>query len=430
MRKLPVHLTYLGCALVAVCLSACTAQRSADTSLTPAATDAAEPAIAAGPDGTAFVVWMEHLESGGGNVMFNQLNRDGHSVAAPSRVNSKSGEATAWRGDPPTVVVAPDGTIYVGWTARSSSEARATDIFLSRSHDRGRTFEPPVKVNDDSRPGDHGMHSLAVAEDGAIYVAWLDERNSTPPPVSEGHKHEEGNREVYLAQSRDGGRSFSPNQRLAGEACPCCKTSLKVGADGRVYASWRQVLGGNLRHIAVASSGDGGRSFSAPVIVSDDQWILAGCPVSGASLSVTAEGTLRVLWYSAGAAGPAGLYWTESRDNGQSFSPRQLLAQGNVQGTPVLLSHGKRTMAIWQEGDHDASRMMTAQLAAAASESRDAYAAGESWNTSIAGEFRTIGSGEVPAALTIGEKLLVVYVTPSDQLRTIRVAVEPADTNW
>ena len=172
-----------------------------------------------------------------------------------------------------------------------------------------------------SCPGAHGMHSLAVANDGRIYVAWLDERNIHAPKPSRhaGGHHMESNRELFVADSIDGGKTFSANRKVAENACPCCKTALAVSPDGTVYASWRQVLPGNFRHIAVASSTDGGAKFSAPVIVSDDKWKLQGCPVSGPSLSADANGTLKVVWYAAGESNAPGLYFAETRDQGRTF---------------------------------------------------------------------------------------------------------------
>jgi hypothetical protein len=71
----------------------------------------------------------------------------------------------------------------------------------------------------------------------------------------------ESNRELFVAFSTDSGKTFSPNRKVAENACPCCKTALAVSADGTLYASWRQVLPGNFRHIAVANSTDGGVKF-------------------------------------------------------------------------------------------------------------------------------------------------------------------------
>ena len=73
----------------------------------------------------------------------------------------------------------------------------------------------------------------------------------------------ESNRDLYLSHSTDGGKTFSLIAKVARKVCPCCKTALAVSADGTLYAGWRQVLPGNFRHIAVASSTDGGTTFSS-----------------------------------------------------------------------------------------------------------------------------------------------------------------------
>lgn len=370
--------------------------------------DAAEPAIATGSDGTAYVVWVEHHPDGGADIMLDQFDTNGKSKGSAVRINPQVGAATAWRGDPPTVAVAPDGAIYVGWTARVPAQSQATDLYLSVSRDKGRSFDLPVKVNDDLKPGAHGMHSLALAADGSVYVSWLDERNSPPVSPDQGttnHKHKEANRELFVAYTRDGGKTFSANRRVASDVCPCCKTSLAVSPDGRIYASWRQVLPGNLRHIAVASSSDQGQTFSAPVIVSDDRWTLAGCPVSGSGLSVSQDGTLQVLWYSAGEAGPTGVYRSESHDGGQSFTPRQLIAEGLAQGTPVLLPYLNSSRAIWQSDQGFRAHVITADL-----DARGLMTSTYSMET----------NSELPAASMVRDQIQMAYVqTAPDNRRSV-----------
>src|SRR5215213_4501894 len=312
--------------------------------------EAAEPVTAAAPDGSFYVAWVNH-DVKQADVMLAHFTGDGEMRGAPVRVNRQPGIATAWRGDQPSLAVSPNGSVYIVWTARvESAGEHGTDLYLSVSNDGGQSFTGEVKINDDKMPGDHGMHSLAITND-RIYVGWLDERNVHKPKPSskaEGH-HMESNRDLFLAYSTDGGRTFSANRKVATEACPCCKTSLAVAPDGTLYAGWRQVLPGNYRHIAVVSSKDGGTSFSSPVIVSDDRWVLQGCPVSGPSLSVDpASASLRVLWYAAGEGNAPGLYQAESRDNGRTFSPRQLVSEEVVQGTPALTSGNNNAVALWQ----------------------------------------------------------------------------------
>lgn len=364
--------------------------------------DAAEPATATAPDGTFYVAWVNH-EAKQADVMLAHFNNKAEMQGAPVRVNRQPGVATAWRGDQPSVAVASDGAVYVLWTARvDAGDQHGTDIYLSASNDRGQSFVSEVKVNDDKVPNAHGMHSLAVAKDGRIYAGWLDERNVHMPKPStkaEGH-HMESNRDLYLATSTDGGRSFSANRKVASDACPCCKTSLAVAADGTLYAGWRQVLPGSFRHIAVASSTDGGTKFSAPVIVSDDHWMLQGCPVSGPSLSVDkASGLLKVIWFAAGEKSEPGLYFAESKDKGRSFSPRELLSRETVRGTPALAAGPQSMIAVWQSADAVATKM------------RDIGTTGSALSVAA--------NAELPAGAFANDRLFVAYIAKEKEKRSI-----------
>lgn len=361
--------------------------------------DAAEPVTSVAPDGSFYVAWVNHEPNNRADVMIGRYEV-GKTPAPAVRVNPEAGTATAWRGDQPSVIVGKNGSVYVVWTTRVEANGKkGTDLYLSVSSDLGQTFGPPVKINDDKLPAAHGMHSLDVADDGRIFVSWLDERNVVAPKPStkaEGH-HMESNRELFIADSTDGGRTFSRNRKVAGDACPCCKTALAVAKDGTVYVSWRHVLPGNFRHIAVATSSDAGATFSKPVIVSDDKWVLHGCPVSGPSLSVADNGTLKVLWYAAGETNATGLYVTESKDKGRSFSPRQLLAQEGVRGTPVLTGD----VAIWEKpGDQG-------------SETRFRPVGHD-------GPAMSIGSNvELPSAAVTRDGLFVAYVSKVKDKRSV-----------
>jgi hypothetical protein len=366
--------------------------------------DAAEPVTATAPGGGFYVAWVNHVGHHQADVMLGRFDNEGAPSGAAVRVNPQAGNATAWRGDPPSVAVT-DRAVYVLWTARIEVDGKkGTDLYLSTSEDQGKTFATTVKVNDDKLPGAHGMHSLAVARDGRIYVAWLDERNIQVPKPSKhaGGHHMESNRELFVASSVDGGKTFSPNRRIAADACPCCKTALAVSPDGTIYASWRQVLPGNFRHIAVAKSSDGAANFSAPVIVSDDKWMLQGCPVSGPSLSTDPNGALKVVWYAAGEAGAPGLYFAETRDRGRTFSPRALLMQEPVKGTPALVAGPNRTVAVWQGGQQLETRMRELGGAGAA--------------VSVA------ANAELPSGAFANDKLFVAYITKVGEKRSVWLA--------
>ena len=381
---------------------------SAPLRLSATDADAAEPGMAASTDGTVYLVWVEHKANKQADLWLRRLDQNGNALSQPVRINPQGGEASAWRGDPPTIAIAKDGAIHVGWTARSAPTGHSTNILLSTSRDGGQSFGPPVKVNDDSEPVVHGMHSLAVDGEGRIFVAWLDERNvkmETPDGKAKMDEHKmEANRELYVATSSDGGRTFSENRLVGREACPCCKTALAIGGDGRVYVAWRQVLPGNYRHIAVASSTDAGRTFSEPVIASDDKWMIAGCPVSGPALATAADNALRVLWYSGGEAGSHGLYWSETRDGGKSFTQRRALVEGAAFGNPQLIAGPGNTLtAVWESSEKEGPKIVLSSLDNAGAPSVKPLP----------------DRGQLPSAAATRDQLFITYIIKQDQQRSI-----------
>jgi hypothetical protein len=180
-----------------------------------------------------------------------------------------------------------------------------------------------------------------------------------------------------------------------------------VGPDGRVFASWRQVLPGEFRHIALAASDDRGETFSQPVIVSDDRWMTASCPVSGPALSVTGDRLLRVVWYTEGDKGEPGLYWAESRDWGKTFSESRPFAKGQARGNPLLVLTGQGgASVVWESGEGGGPRVMSGQLATDAT-------AGPAVPLTT--------TGELPSAAVSGDQLFVGYIAKADDRRSVWV---------
>ena len=91
-----------------------------------------------------------------------------------------------------------------------------------------------------------------------------------------------------------------------------------------MYVAWRHVYPTNLRDIAVARSGDGGRTFSTPVRVSEDHWEIDACPEDGPSIAVTDDGVLHVAWPTMLQEGvqKKAVFYASSTDGGRTFSPR------------------------------------------------------------------------------------------------------------
>lgn len=219
----------------------------------------------------------------------------------------------------PRLVAGPAERVAVIWANSIQVPSRkwpAAMIRLSRSTDGGRSWSPPVTLNDDTTGAmvSHQFHGAAWSGDSGLEVAWLDERATggvaAPAPGTaaadpHGHGDAEPDATIYLASSPDFGRTWSVNRRLWGAACPCCRVSLARGPDGRVVSAWRKHFPGNVRDVVLAPL-----DADAPAVrrVHDDEWVYPGCPHTGPAVAVASAAT-HVAWYT-GKKGRAGVFYS------------------------------------------------------------------------------------------------------------------------
>lgn len=295
------------------------------------ATEHASNPTVAGDDDGMLATWVE-TRGEASNVVLVRANRAGEPTETV-RVNDVLGDAAAHGQAPARVAVGPEGNVYVAWQNATEIPGRmypASDLRFARSTDGGRTFEPAIYVNDDAggTPASHTFHDMKVLGDGAVLVSWIDGRaraGATGP-------------DIRVARSTDGGESFGAGVILDDEACPCCRTAMATGPDGTVFVAWRKVYPGNIRDIVVARSTDGGRTFGEPQRVHEDRWVIDGCPHAGPALAVDRAGRLHVAWFTAGEAGH-GLYHTTSGDGGVTFAdPFRITPEGPVPTTQVTMA--------------------------------------------------------------------------------------------
>jgi hypothetical protein len=115
-----------------------------------------------------------------------------------------------------------------------------------------------------------------------------------------------------------------------------------------------------------------------------------------------ASGNLKVVWFAAGESGAPGVYFTESKDKGHSFSPRQLLSQETVRGTPALAVHDNNLVALWQNSDVAETKM------------REIGSAGSALSVAV--------NAESPAGAFANDKLFVAYIAKEKEKRSIWLA--------
>lgn len=293
------------------------------------------PALVLARDGTPLVAWIA---------------RDGHTSrvlvaragdgALPVRVDPDTAAPDSPH-QAPGLAAGPGGEIYVSWSSRKprpDGVLFASDLQLARSLDGGQSFEPPVRVNED-RPLAHAFEGVAAMPDGTVVVAWIDSREGA------------GRARTYVARVSAKGTAVEHVGRLdAGETCVCCRVAVTAGAD-RTAVLWRRVFPGDVRDMVLALSRDGGRSFADPVRVHADGWSIAACPHRGGRLAIDGRGRLHATWYTEGRDGRPRLLYARTSDGRRFAPPRRLDASPGTVPDHVRLAAtaAGAVMAAWED---------------------------------------------------------------------------------
>lgn len=264
-------------------------------------------------------------------VLLASSGDGGATWTAPRRVNSVT-EAAQGEENEPKIAFAPDGRALVAWSIPSEKGDKSrANVRLAMDDGKGG-FTPSRTLNE--IPNAARFPLLEQAPDNTFLLAWIDRRVDNPTP-----------RALYVGRIGGGGQQLGRSYKVAEDACDCCRLGVAFADQGRtVYLVHREVGKDQIRNHVLRKSTDAGLTFGAPVTISDDGW-QTGCPHSGPAIAVDRRGQLHVTWFTLGRApGEAGIYYSVSRDAGQTFAPR-VLVQANT--APEILH---TTLAVGEDG--------------------------------------------------------------------------------
>ena len=124
-----------------------------------------------------------------------------------------------------------------------------------RSLDGGKSWSAASKISDTPGAAREGLHAMAAGPNGRLYAVWLDLRHLTPGQPGT---------ELYGAYSTDDGATWSKNIAVykapGGSICQCCHPSLMFDSSGQLVVMWRNQMDGN-RDLYISHSRDGGLTF-------------------------------------------------------------------------------------------------------------------------------------------------------------------------
>lgn len=297
------------------------------TSLTVSRGEVGRSTVALNPEGNqAWVAWVERTQETW-DVWVRSVDSTTGVMGDPVRVNATPGNAAVHAQAPPQVGVDREGRVYVAWINRIDVPGRrfpANDLFVTVSEDGGQTFGPELPVNSDfgGEPAGHTFHNLTALPDGAMLVSWIDSRDR-PPATTDGQMtdhaamHQKAGSQIRVARIENAGAQITETAILDRTSCPCCRTFITVTDTGRILVAWRHEFESGERDVVMAHSDDGGRTFSDWRPIHRDHWLIEGCPHTGPVLGVDASGVVHALWYTGADGGD--IRHATSTDGGLSF---------------------------------------------------------------------------------------------------------------
>ena len=214
----------------------------------------------------------------GEEIFYTSSKDEGKTFAPPQRVGKQPKLALGMtRG--PQIVTTKDYTVI-------AAAAHTGKIMAYRQKNNDPRWSEPVNILDGDTTAKEGFVALAAGKDNQVYAAWLDLR-----------LNQKNN--IFSATSADGGKTWSQNRLVYkspnGSVCPCCRPSITADQKGNVYVMFRNELNGT-RDMYMAHSKDGGKSFGTAQKLGLGTWTLKACPMDGGAVALNTQGKVGTTW--------------------------------------------------------------------------------------------------------------------------------------
>ncbi|MBL7770390.1 MAG: exo-alpha-sialidase [Flavipsychrobacter sp.] len=305
--------------------------------------------------------WVEQLPENRFRMRYAISTNNGKSFEAPVIV-TPSITLSPHAENAPKLVFKPSGEIIAVWGVTSTSLQQgiekkegsdehsyhngpntiksvpkskyAGQVYYSQSFDDGKNWTTARPLVNDPEGNDQRYFDVALNQEGEAVIIWLDNRKKS---TKEGSA-------LFMATTYQQ-EGFQQQHKIAETTCQCCRTKLLIDQQNRIHVVYRTILEDSIRDMVHQVSSDGGKSFSTPKRIHDDNWIVKSCPHTGPTMTINQSG-LHFAWYS--ASPKKATYFTSSMNNGSSFTGFTTLSE--IARHPQMHTQSNQLIGVvWDE---------------------------------------------------------------------------------
>jgi len=236
------------------------------------------------------------------------------------------------------------------------------EIRMLRSEDGGRSFSAPFTVHQDRQIITHRFESVAFDEKGTLHTLWIDKRDSEALKSQKSAGGNAGRTQayrgaaIYRNESKDGGKTFGPDLKVADHSCECCRIALAPNPAGGLAAMWRHVFEPNERDHAFVSLKS--HTPKQPVIrATYDRWALDACPHHGPGLALAPSGEFHAVWFGDKAGRARARYGRLNADGSPKGEPVELPDE-RAEHADIKIAGGNIVVS-WRSFDGQATHWRT-----------------------------------------------------------------------
>ena len=303
-----------------------------------------QPQAVVDASGTVHLVYL-HGDPKAADVFYARRIPGRTDFSQPIRINSQSGSAIAIgtvRGA--QLALGRNNRVHVVWNGSQPATdpgAKGTPLLYARLDEAGKAFEAQRNLMTSTMNLDGGG-SVAADHAGNVYAVWHAHLRTGPD--------DEIHRGVYVAYSKDDGKTFTPETQVDPQktgVCGCCGLKAAVDDRGDLAIVYRSADEAGNRDSMLLVSGDRGLTFQSLLL---GNWRSSTCPMSTPALSEGPEHSLLAMWETQGQVFRRLIF-----PDHPIQSPAAVSATGNPGSRkhPVLAfnpANGPHLLIAWVEG--------------------------------------------------------------------------------